>query len=211
MKSKVAGGRSTLMAEHKGCQEQAPGIFTARLYSARECAATIRQVKQAKAWLDARVSVEDGDSRGIVRPEVRSAQILDPEQGRHLYLDFERKVRTVIAPLVRELWGVSLYGCDGTQLIRYKSGGGYAPHKDSSDEPSEIAFASRYFTVLCYLNGNFEGGRTSFPGLAYTAIPEPGKALVFPSHYLHSAVPVSGGEKFVLLTWLCGPVPVRWI
>ena len=211
MRPKSLGGCSTTLPEPSGCKEEAPGIFTAQLYSARECAATIRQAIRTKSWLAARVSVEDGDARGLVRPEVRSALILDNEEGNPLYLEFEGKVRTVVVPLIRKLWGASLYGCDGTQLIRYKSGGQYAPHKDSSEDPSEVTFASRYFTVLCYLNNNFEGGRTSFPGLDFVATPESGKALVFPSHYLHSAVPVSAGEKFVLLTWLCGPIPVRWI
>lgn len=155
--------------------------------------------------------MEDGQPDGVFRPEVRSAWILDSENQQHLYLDFENKVRTVIQSLILKLWGVKLYSCDGTQLIRYKPGDRYLPHKDSSEDATEISFASRYFTILCYLNDSFLGGTTTFPTLGYTAMPVSGKALIFPSHYWHSAVSVAGGEKFVLLTWVCGPVPLRWI
>jgi len=204
-------GRATAASARIVCKQEAPGIFTTELYQPSQCVSIIRQVSKARAWHDARVSLELGDSDGMVLPSARSALILDADEGRELFYEFEQKVRATIAPLIHQLWDVELRACDGTQLIRYKSGGMYTPHKDSSEEPDELAFASRYFTVLCYLNSDFDGGRTHFPGLDYTATPEPGKALVFPSQYVHSAVPVSGGEKFVLLTWLVGPVPVRWI
>jgi hypothetical protein len=191
--------------------QEAPGIFSAQFYGPGRCDAILRQVRRAKPWHAARVSLEDGNPDGVVLPATRSAFILGSKEKRPLFTDFEQKVRSIVSPLIRELWGVNLTSCDGTQLIRYKPGGLYVPHKDSSDEPGEISFSSRYFTVLCYLNSNFEGGKTDFPSLGYAATPHTGKALIFPSNYTHSAVPVSAGEKFVLISWLCGPVPLRWI
>ena len=192
-----------------GCKQEAPGIFSLQLCDPARCDAIVREVKRAKSWHAARVSLEDGNPDGVVLPATRSALILG--ENRPLFYDFEHNVRSHVSPLVRKHWGVHLTCCDGTQLIRYKPGGLYAPHRDSSEEPGEVSFASRYFTVLCYLNSNFEGGKTDFPGLGYTATPHTGRAIVFPSHYMHSAVPVLDGEKLILLTWLCGPVPIRWI
>jgi predicted 2-oxoglutarate/Fe(II)-dependent dioxygenase YbiX len=97
--------------------------------------------------------------------------------------------------------------CQGTQLVRYKPGGHYVPHTDAGADE----FANRYFTVLCYLNQDFEGGKTSFPSLNYAATPRAGKALIFPATYLHCAEPVVRGEKLILLSWVCGPVPIRWV
>jgi len=204
-------GHGAISPVSLACEQEAGGIFSTQLYDVAECAAILREVKSARSWHSARVSLADGDSNGVVVPTARSALILNSKRRQRLYFDFEDRVRTIVVPLIVRRWGVKLCGCDGTQLIRYKAGGLYVPHKDSSEDPSEVAFASRYFTVLCYLNSNFEGGRTSFPGLNYTATPAPGRTLVFPSQYVHSAVPVSQGEKFVLLTWLCGPIPLRWI
>jgi hypothetical protein len=211
--AKSAAGRGTRAAAQatSACREEAPGIFSIQLYDACQCASILWQVRRAKSWSPARVAGEDGGSEGVVRPAARSALILAEEKKESIYFDFEDKVRTIIAPLITKVWGVRFGGCDGTQLIRYKTGGRYMPHKDSTEEPSEVVFASRYFTVLCYLNSNFEGGRTSFPGLSYSATPEEGRTLIFPSHYLHSAIPITRGEKFVLLTWLSGPIPIRWI
>jgi hypothetical protein len=211
MKRAAVRGRCSTSAAPLGCKQEAHGIFSIQLYDPSRCDAILREVKRAKSWHAARVSLEDGNPDGVVLPATRSAFILGSNKKRPLFCDFEGEVRWHVSPLVLRLWGVNLTGCDGTQLIRYKAGGLYAPHRDSSEEPTEISFASRYFTVLCYLNSNFEGGKTDFPGLGYTTTPQVGKAIVFPSNYMHSAVPVSDGEKFVLLTWLCGPVPIRWI
>jgi predicted 2-oxoglutarate/Fe(II)-dependent dioxygenase YbiX len=140
-------------------------------------------------------------------PETRSACILNRLQAAATYDEFEEKVRVVVNPLVRQIWGVDLPRQEGTQIVRYAPGGHYIPHKDAD----EGELANRYFTVLCYLNDSFEGGKTSFTSLNFTAVPFPGKTLVFPSRYLHCAEPVTRGEKFVFVTWLCGSLPIKWI
>lgn len=204
-------GRSTALAASVDCKQEAPGIFSIQLYHPARCHAILREVKRARSWHAARVSLENGNPDGVILPATRSALILSSREKPWFFSDFEQEVRRLVNPLLLKLWGIDLSSCDGTQLIRYKPGGLYAPHKDSSEEPSEVSFASRYFTVLCYLNSSFEGGQTDFPGLDYTATPKAGKAIVFPSNYTHSAIPISHGEKFVLITWLCGPVSIRWI
>lgn len=203
--------RSTAFAASHDYEQEAPGIFSLQLFQPGRCHAILREVKRARSWHAARVSLEDGNPDGVILLTTRSALILGSRAKPWFFADFEQKVRSLVSPLLLKLWGVDLTSCDGTQLIRYKPGGLYAPHKDSSEEPSEVSFASRYFTVLCYLNSSFEGGQTDFPGLDYTATPEAGKVIVFPSNYTHSAIPISDGEKFVLITWLCGPVSIRWI
>jgi predicted 2-oxoglutarate/Fe(II)-dependent dioxygenase YbiX len=140
-------------------------------------------------------------------PEARAALIVDRAQTAELHADFEEKVRIAIRPLIRNLWGVDLPDCNGTQLVRYITGGYFVPHQDSD----EAEFASRYFTVLCYLNNDFEGGNTIFPSLKCNMRSYPGKAMIFPSQYLHAAEPVTRGEKFIFVTWMCGPVPIKWI
>jgi predicted 2-oxoglutarate/Fe(II)-dependent dioxygenase YbiX len=61
------------------------------------------------------------------------------------------------------------------------------------------------------LNDDFTGGRTLFPTLNYATTPAAGQAIIFPSNYLHGSEPVSRGKKFVLVSWIDGPVPIKWI
>ncbi len=190
------------------CETEAHCVFATNLYDTAHCARIVRRAKSVDEWDLAGVRVEsDGNSCDAVLPETRAALIVDRDRAPDLYEGYEDRVRFAIRPLVRKLWGIDLPRCEGTQLIRYKTGGHYVPHKDSD----EMEFANRYFTVLCYLNDDFQGGGTRFPSLKHTVRSVPGKTLIFPSHYLHAAEPVMEGEKFILLTWMCGPAPVRWI
>jgi len=90
--------------------------------------------------------------------------------------------------------------------VRYEPGNYYAAHTDTG-----MNLLDRYFTVLCYLNDDFEGGQTSFPTLLYSAAPRRGKAVVFPSTYVHRADPVTRGEKYVIVSWMMGAPPSRWL
>ena len=183
-------------------------MFATRLYEPDQCAALVAQAKRRRGWAAAQIVVEsEGRSRDLTLPDTRAARILNRSKADATYDDFEQRVRTIIHPLVRQIWEADLPRQEGTQLVRYSPGGHYVPHRDAD----EGELANRYFTVLCYLNDNFEGGKTNFPSLNFTAAPVPGKTLVFPSRYMHCAEPVTRGEKFVFITWLCGPVPIKWI
>ena len=109
-------------------------------------------------------------------------------------------------PLVNQHWQVNLANHSGTHILKYGPADHYVPHLDTGP-----GFEDRYFSVVCYLNDDFSGGLTSFPGLDYAATPETGKAIVFPSNYLHCSEPVISGEKIVMVSWINGPTPVKWI
>ena len=100
---------------------------------------------------------------------------------------------------MRHLRGHNLTTHEGTQLVRYAPGGHYIPHSDVGR-----LTMNRYYTVLCYLNDDFEGGNTQFPALDYAVRPQSGKAILFPSRYLHGGEPVTRGEKYILVSWITG-------
>ena len=183
-------------------------MFAARLYSPAQCNSILENVRSVDDWRGARVLVNtEGSFADALQPKIREALIVSRVHATEIYREFEEKVSQIVRPMIETIWGADLAGCEGTQLIRYKAGGHYRAHKDAD----EMAFANRYFTVLCYLNDDFVGGGTSFPSLRFTAMPIPGKTLIFPSRFLHSALAVEQGEKFAFLTWVCGPVPIRWL
>jgi Rps23 Pro-64 3,4-dihydroxylase Tpa1-like proline 4-hydroxylase len=149
---------------------------------------------------------EAGSPVDVAMPEARTASILNPEAGRALFAEFNGKLREVVTPLIKELWRADITRYAGTQIIRYGVGGHYGTHADAGRTMTE-----RFFTVLCYLNDDFEGGQTWFPSLGYTTAPRRGKAILFPARYMHRAVPVASGEKYVLASWGVGPAPIDWI
>ncbi len=190
------------------CQQEAHGVFATQLYDPAQCASIVEYVKGLDAWEAAQVVVEsEGGSRDMILPDTRAARNVSRAQTAEIHDQFEDKVNSLVRPMIQKIWGVDLTRHEGTQIVRYSPGGHYVPHKDAD----EMELACRYFTVLCYLNDGFEGGKTSFPSLNFTAVPVPGKTLVFPSRYVHCAEPVARGEKFVFVTWVCGPVPIKWI
>lgn len=90
----------------------------------------------------------------------------------------------------------------------YKPGGFFAPHRDGPWIPSED-MASIY-TLLVYLNDDFEGGETEFvqhpvgqresrQPTGYV-VPKTGTALIFNHDAWHSGLPLSKGTKYVLRT-----------
>jgi hypothetical protein len=188
-------------------RNEAVGVHAVTLYTPAACRAVVDHIRRLRRWEPALVRTDsDGVYGGESMPEVRAASLLSPAYGAEVYREFDGKVDRLIKPLARHLWRTDFPEHAGTQLIRYLPGGHYKPHQDAGYDLSD-----RYLTILCYLNDDFEGGHTRFPSLGYTAEPSCGKALIFPSKYLHCAEPVRRGRKYVLVTWLLGPPPINWI
>ena len=86
-------------------------------------------------------------------------------------------------------------------LKRYRPDAGerFQLHFDSIYEVS-----NRYLVMLWYLNEVPMGGETVFPDLELAITPATGRLLVFPPYWLyqHAGEPPTGGEKFILSTYL---------
>lgn len=188
--------------------EEAHGVFATRLYERGECREIHERLVALDGWAEARVRGKSGGGAyaSFKKPVVRSAGILDSEQAADVYGGFHARMDAVIKPLVRQVWRANLRRHSRAQILRYTPGGHYAPHQDCGLDLNE-----RYFTVVCYLNDDFEGGSTSFPSLGHTVAPRAGKAVFFPSQYVHCSEPVVSGVKFVIVSWVLGPAPVEWL
>lgn len=81
-------------------------------------------------------------------------------------------------------------------VAHYKPGDFFARHTDAAyvREPG----VSSMFSVLIYLNDDFEGGETSFPNLLRIVKPEAGSALVFGHGHEHIGLPIAHGDKYAL-------------
>lgn len=192
--------------------EEVRGIISLQLYDPRSCRRIIEHAEAVGRWAASSVADEEaddddaGDGASSVRPEYRAASTFVPGGRSSLRREFDEKMKRVVKPLVKRAWLADLRKHRATHVVRYSPGGFYVTHSDIVPGADY-----RYFTLLCYLNDDFEGGRTSFPSLNHSVEPRAGKALLFPSTYLHRAEPLVSGEKYIIVTWLTGPPPIKWL
>ncbi|MDQ5846223.1 MAG: 2OG-Fe(II) oxygenase [Acidobacteriota bacterium] len=188
-------------------REESQGVVSLRLYESRECRKIVDSIKELDGWNPAliRQGQEGGNYDIVARSDIRSASTLNTADVERLYDEFEQKVDSLVKPLIRRLWKLDLKNHSGTHLLKYEAADHYIPHRDTG-----LGFEGRYFSVVCYLNDDFIGGRTLFPTLNYAVTPEAGQAILFPSNYLHGSEAVISGKKFAFVSWIDGPVPIRW-
>jgi predicted 2-oxoglutarate/Fe(II)-dependent dioxygenase YbiX len=184
--------------------EEADGLLSVQLFDDAECRVLLEHVVEADGWCDASIRLQGAAGRPVdVRSsEARVASVLSLCEVPDVQRRFDAQVDALIKPLVACYWNVDLRDHDGSQIVRYGVGGHYGPHDDVGDTCRE-----RQFSVVCYLNDEFQGGGTRFPDLSCTIVPRRGKAIVFPARYLHSAARVDRGEKYVAVSWVIEPAP----
>jgi hypothetical protein len=81
-------------------------------------------------------------------------------------------------------------------VAQYQPGDSFQVHSDGVyvRDPG----VSSIFSVLIYLNGDFEGGETNFPDLKRVITPEAGAALIFGHAHRHAGQPIASGVKYAL-------------
>ena len=82
------------------------------------------------------------------------------------------------------------------RFYRYQPGQEFKRHRDQSYIRSNGD--ASYYTLMIYLNQNYDGGETTFSNL--TIQPKQGLALVFLHNLEHEGSPVKEGVKYVLRT-----------
>jgi predicted 2-oxoglutarate/Fe(II)-dependent dioxygenase YbiX len=182
------------------------GIISIPLFDRESCGRIISWSRATQNWLPAEVHVKEDRKGSAVRDQYRSANTLIPPKGSELEREFAEKVDQIIRPIIECAWQEDFPCHEDTHLVRYTPGGFYVPHVDVVPGSNY-----RYFTVLCYLNEDFEGGATTFPLFNLSVKPEIGKAILFPSSYIHSAEVITRGEKYVLVSWLTSTPPINWL
>jgi hypothetical protein len=77
--------------------------------------------------------------------------------------------------------------------IRKWTGPGMGPHCDNYDGDSNLAFS-----MISYINADYEGGEIEFPDHGISIKPEEGSLLIFPSQepYLHKVNNVTFGNRY---------------
>tara|TARA_B110000093_G_C12900085_1_gene380025 strand:- start:264 stop:956 length:693 start_codon:yes stop_codon:yes gene_type:complete len=119
----------------------------------------------------------------------------------------DKWIADIFHKVVAKKTGRKFRNISAPDLMRYMPGGYYKTHSDS--ELFDVKTGSwnkvldRDYSLLLYLNDDFEGGGVYFPLFNYTFKPSKGDLLVFPSGhlYLHEAQLVTSGVRYVIVSW----------
>ena len=162
-----------------------PGVL-----SREECAHYIERMKRAHNAEIATITGRDGE---VVDQQVRSNTRLmydDSAWAAELGVRLESHIPKVL--MSRRVAHVN----ERIRLYRYGTGQRHGSHWDTPVELSDKR--ETMLTLVLYLNDDFVGGATHFDELKKTIQPAPGLALLFQHRVLHTAEPVTAGEKFVM-------------
>ncbi|HZJ72431.1 MAG TPA: 2OG-Fe(II) oxygenase [Planctomycetota bacterium] len=165
----------------------------------------------------------------LARPHLERQQTLDPESGEKVDHSARTNSGAELLPgrfdsvvafvraRVAAVAGVSTGNLDTSQVLHYAVGEQFAPHYDflSTQHPGyarQVAeWGQRAYTVLIYLNDDFEGGETYFPRLERGFKGRKGDALLFwnvtpegaPDRLtLHMGAAPTRGEKWLFSQWI---------
>jgi Rps23 Pro-64 3,4-dihydroxylase Tpa1-like proline 4-hydroxylase len=97
----------------------------------------------------------------------------------------------------------SIYGYVNFNIQKYKTGTMMGPHHDTQDGDSTLKYS-----LVTYLNDDYEGGELEFPNHGIKIKPEAGSIIIFPSSqpYLHVSHNIKSGWKYMSPTfWLNKP------
>ena len=112
-----------------------------------------------------------------------------------------KEIKAEFVPALRDYantFDVGLAGDEGFNLLRYGVGNSYDYHVDAAPQ------AYRIISALIYLNpDDYTGGETHFTYFDLKVKPDSPSIVLFPSNYvyLHAALPVISGTKFIIVSW----------
>lgn len=118
-----------------------------------------------------------------------------------------------IYEMVSKVINMPINNMETLKIIHYPISGKHCAHHDFAPNTNTIV-SSRFFTVIIYLNDDFEGGCTEFPKINHIIKPEKGKAVLFWLNLhtevgtlriedsIHLANEITKGEKWVTNVWI---------
>ena len=139
--------------------------------------------------------------------------VLDPNKKRnleHLIADpaLSRRITQTLArrlgPEVAKVFNYRTpFGFEDFNILSYRHDRQdfFGLHRDTLRQQRP-----RRFALSLNLNDDFEGGALRFPEYGpHTYSPKAGAAAVFSTSLLHEALPITKGQRWVLVTFLCDP------
>lgn len=177
-----------------------PGVLVMHEYLSRELCETIKHYADTQTFTDLHV-----DDFGVSR--------LDPSRiTNHVEIDgvaFQvlSIFNDVFCNRVAPFFNVEFEWYERPQILRYPPGGKYNEHSDAdnwkADESAWRRCLDRDYSVIVYLNDDFEGGDLRMVRQEYLLRPKPGTIVAFPSdhHFTHAVLPTTQGIRYAIVSW----------
>ena len=125
--------------------------------------------------------------------------IRDNDRVMYLHVVMAEKLWQKVKTFIPEIEHKKAYGLNELfRFYRYENGQRFNWHKDGAFMRDAYLRDQSHLTLLFYLNGDFEGGETSFE--KFDVVPKQGDALVFKHELRHKGCAVTKGIKYVLRT-----------
>lgn len=157
------------------------------------------------------VTYGQGDA-GSVNERVRRVEKLEPSRETVEYIT--RRLMEYRGQ-VGEHFGISLSGCEKPQFLRYQVGDFFVAHQDGNTGLVQLdTDRSRRISISIFLNRQSEapemdafcGGSLVFSdwrsGRELRLDGETGTLVAFRSETTHEVIPVTHGERYVIVSWL---------
>jgi predicted 2-oxoglutarate/Fe(II)-dependent dioxygenase YbiX len=163
----------------------------------------VDMVAQSKSlpWIKSGIGNDDMQDQ-----DVRTSQTISLDESLPFWAQEVRKTLTEAINDYSGYFNAPVNQDEGLNLLRYRESNKYDYHSDGAWS------IYRTSSALVYLNpSEYEGGATHFKHFDISVKPEKPAIVLFPSNhtYLHAAMPVTEGEKYVLVTWM-NDLPVGW-
>lgn len=123
----------------------------------------------------------------------------------------EVEVKRVLFGAYREVvlphFGAELDWMDRPDVLKYEPGGRYIVHSDNEYWDASagrwVRSMDRDFSVLLYINEDYEGGAVYFHNFDIRVQPSRGMLIAFPSdhRYLHAAEDTLSGTRYAVVCW----------
>ncbi len=109
-------------------------------------------------------------------------------------------------------WNFDITDGERVQYTKYGVGGHYTSHTDAIISLGNPRL-TRKLTMVVVLNDDFEGGQFQFVkvGMTNNIVTEEldlrkGESIVFPAMNEHAVLPVTSGERRIVISWAWGPL-----
>lgn len=178
----------------------APVLFVPDALDAGWCAQLIERWASSdtsETGVEATAGGDRGETADPSRKRRRDHTVTDPALLRTLSTHLGRRVM----PELRKAFAYEATRFEGFKIGCYRADdrGFFTAHRDNISPTT----AHRRFALTLNLNDDYDGGELRFPEYGPDRYrPAPGEALVFSGAHLHEVLPVTRGQRFVLLSFL---------
>jgi predicted 2-oxoglutarate/Fe(II)-dependent dioxygenase YbiX len=139
-----------------------------------------------------------GDNN-LQEQNVRTSKAIRFDQVLPFWAEQVKKIYIDAVNDYRQHFNIEINQDEGLNMLRYEQTNKYDFHVDA------YWGSYRVLSGLIYLNpDDYQGGETFFKYFDVKVKPEKPSIVLFPSNYvyLHAAMPVEEGVKYILVTWM---------